>query len=126
MKLFSHNMLTSQMIKAVQVGYPLKLTASEVRVVEQDFQPTFLVKMLPKVNWSVLVDAIQSIGHGESAGLPPTITEDCTKSEDFLKKAHHALFEIEVITGEMECPETGRKFPIQNGVPNMLINEDEC
>ena len=100
--------------------------ANEVRVVEQDFQPTFLIKMLPKVNWSVLVDAVQSvsrlkskynirvinviryvilrtltdccisfqIGHAESAGLPPTINEDSTKSEDFLRKAHHALFEV--------------------------------
>jgi multifunctional methyltransferase subunit TRM112 len=33
--------------------------------------------------------------------------------------------QIEIITGELECPESGRKFPIQNGVPNMLVNEDE-
>jgi len=124
MKLFTHNMLTSQMIRNVQVGYPLKLTASEVVVNESAYHPTFLIRMLPKVNWSVLVDAIQSIGHGD-IGLPPALTEDYDRNDDLLKKAYRALFEIEVITGEMECPESGRKFPIQNGVPNMLINEDE-
>ena len=23
------------------------------------------------------------------------------------------------------CPETGRKFPVADGIPNMLLNEDE-
>ena len=27
--------------------------------------------------------------------------------------------------GELECPETGRKFPIKRGIPNMLLDEDE-
>jgi len=119
-------MLTSQMLKSVQVGYPLKLMASEISVKEKEFQPTFITKMLPKVNWNVLVEAVNSIGHAESAALPPAITEDSVKSEEFLRKAHHALLEIDVVTGEMECPESGRKFPIQNGIPNMLLNEDEA
>ncbi len=84
------------------------------------------------------------MGHGDA--VPSNLAEDYEKNEEFLKKAHHALFEvfgfeywvfivlninvfiylqIEVITGELECPETGRKFQIQNGIPNMLVNEDE-
>lgn len=27
--------------------------------------------------------------------------------------------------GDLECPETGRKFPINSGIPNMLLKEDE-
>lgn len=42
-----------------------------------------------------------------------------------MKKAHHVLLEIEIIDGELICPETGRKFPINNGIPNMLLNEAE-
>lgn len=123
MKLFTHNMLTSKMMRNVQVGYPLKLSASEVKITPTDFRPGFLSKMIPKIDWSVLVEAVNSVGNAEP--LPPALAEDYDKNDDFLRKAHHALFEIEVITGEMECPETGRKFPIQNGVPNMLVNEDE-
>ena len=63
---------------------------------------------------------------------------------DFLRKAHHALLEvcggvknifqknkfsffaqIEVINGDLVCPETSRKFPVTDGIPNMLLNEDE-
>ena len=45
--------------------------------------------------------------------------------EESLRKTHHALFEIEVVQGDLICPETGRKFPIKQGIPNMLLNEDE-
>lgn len=33
--------------------------------------------------------------------------------------------QVEVIDGDLVCPETGRKFPINAGIPNMLLNEDE-
>ena len=33
--------------------------------------------------------------------------------------------QIEVVEGNLVCPESGRKFPIQNGIPNMLLREDE-
>lgn len=55
--------------------------------------------------------------------LPPEAPE--TTDGDAMQKVHHALFEVEVIEGELICPETGRKFPIKKGIPNMLCNEDE-
>jgi multifunctional methyltransferase subunit TRM112 len=33
--------------------------------------------------------------------------------------------EIDVVEGELVCPETNRQFPISNGIPNMLAREDE-
>lgn len=33
--------------------------------------------------------------------------------------------QVEVMEGNLVCPESGRKFPINNGIPNMLLNEDE-
>jgi multifunctional methyltransferase subunit TRM112 len=27
--------------------------------------------------------------------------------------------------GILICPETGRRFPVAKGIPNMLLNEDE-
>jgi len=53
------------------------------------------------------------------------IEEVALEDEELLKKLHRVLLEVEVIEGELECPETGRKFPIKNSIPNMLINEDE-
>ena len=34
-------------------------------------------------------------------------------------------FQVEIVEGSLICPETGREFPIINGIPNMLLNEDE-
>lgn len=44
---------------------------------------------------------------------------------ELLQKLHHLLMEIDVVEGQLECPETGRVFPITDGIPNMLLNEYE-
>ncbi|XP_023028109.1 multifunctional methyltransferase subunit TRM112-like protein [Leptinotarsa decemlineata] len=123
MKLLTHNMLTSKCMKGVSVGYPLGLNASDVRVSEVDFNPEFVAKMIPKLDWSVLYNAAESIGQLED--LPKELISNYENNPEFLKKVHHVLLEVDIINGELICPETGRKFPINNGIPNMLLNEDE-
>ena len=54
-----------------------------------------------------------------------TLSDESLQNEEILKKLHKILLEVEIIEGELVCPETGRKFPITNGIPNMLINDDE-
>jgi uncharacterized protein YbaR (Trm112 family) len=31
---------------------------------------------------------------------------------------------LDVVEGELICPESGVKFPIKNGIPNMLLQEE--
>ncbi len=57
--------------------------------------------------------------------MTESFNEELLQDENLLKTLHHVLLEVEVMEGDLECPETGRKFPIKNGIPNMLINEDE-
>lgn len=59
--------------------------------------------------------------------LPSELTESHKTGDDeeFLRSLHHVLMEVDIIEGVLECPETGRQFPITNGIPNMLLNEDE-
>ena len=45
---------------------------------------------------------------------------------DFLQLYHHALLEVTLEEGALICPETGRKFPVSKGIPNLLLHEDEC
>jgi multifunctional methyltransferase subunit TRM112 len=35
------------------------------------------------------------------------------------------LFEIHVLEGVLVCPDTGREFPIKDGIPNMVLHADE-
>lgn len=57
--------------------------------------------------------------------IPPMqVTEAMKEDEAVLRKVHHALMEVHLVEGELVCPETGRKFPVRQGVPNMLLHED--
>ena len=47
------------------------------------------------------------------------------QDDDFLQAFHHALLEIALKEGALVCPETGRRFLVTKGVPNLLLNEDE-
>ncbi|XP_006814027.1 multifunctional methyltransferase subunit TRM112-like protein [Saccoglossus kowalevskii] len=122
MKLLTHNMLTSH-VKGVTNGYPLNIEAKDVRVQEVDFNPEFIARMIPKMEYEVLVQAAQSVGH--LGNLPPELVTDYENNDEFLKEAHRVMMMVEVVEGSLVCPESGRKFPISNGIPNMLLNEDE-
>ena len=63
------------------------------------------------------------MNQAEGLPKPEEFKEELLNDEDIVKKLHTALLEIEVLEGELICPETGRSFPIQNGIPNMLANE---
>ncbi|XP_060594896.1 multifunctional methyltransferase subunit TRM112-like protein [Ruditapes philippinarum] len=123
MKLLTHNMLTSNIIKGVSKGFPLGIQASKVEVKSVDFNPEFVARMIPKIDWAALRQAALDVGKCED--LPEDVAPQYEENEDFLKKTHHVLLEVEVIEGELVCPESGRKFPVTNGIPNMLLNEDE-
>ncbi|KOB73288.1 Uncharacterized protein OBRU01_10972 [Operophtera brumata] len=123
MKLITHNMLTSKCLKGVLTGYPLAINAIDVKVNEVDYNPEFITRIIPKLDWEVLWTAADSIGHSE--GLPKVIEPKYEENEEFLKKAHKVLLEVEVEEGHLTCPESGRQFPISKGIPNMLLTEAE-
>ena len=121
MRLITHNMLQCN-IKGVTNGFPLGIEAAEVSVVESEFDAGFIQNTLPKLHWPAFVAAAASIGVD---GLPAELVDGLAEDEEFLKRVHHALLDVHVIQGNLVCPETGRKFPVKEGIPNMLLNEDE-
>ena len=34
--------------------------------------------------------------------------------------------QVKLEEGALICPESGRKFPVSKGIPNLLLTEDEC
>lgn len=79
--------------------------------------------MLPRLDWSTIKLAANSVGF---QGLPEEINlETSANDTELLQKLHHLLLEIQITEGSLICPETNRVFPINNGIPNMLLNEDE-
>ncbi|XP_046846636.1 multifunctional methyltransferase subunit TRM112-like protein [Xenia sp. Carnegie-2017] len=122
MRLLTHNMLMSN-IKGVKNGYPLLIEAVDVVVNEVEFNPEFISRMIPRLDWSAVFQAAKQLGKEEN--LPLELAPEFENDEKFLRKAHHVLLEVEVQKGFLVCPETSRKFPVENGIPNMLLNEDE-
>jgi multifunctional methyltransferase subunit TRM112 len=33
---------------------------------------------------------------------------------------------IHLVQGMLTCPVTGREFPVTDGIPNMMLEEEEC
>lgn len=122
MRLLTHNMLSSN-IKGVANGFPLLIEVEKVIEKQVDFNPDFLKNIFPKIEWNALVQASRSMGYAE---LPEESPESSMlDSDDFLRKFHHVLLELHLEEGALVCPETGRKFPVNKGIPNMLLHEDE-
>ncbi|NXB23380.1 TR112 protein, partial [Rhagologus leucostigma] len=63
---------------------------------------------------------------GHPSELPPEPVPNYEEDEEFLRRVHHVLLEVEVLEGALQCPDSGRRFPISKGVPNMLLTEDEA
>ncbi|KAF5394283.1 tRNA methyltransferase [Paragonimus heterotremus] len=125
MKLFLHNILTSRVLKSVKVGYPLALKVKNLQVNSIEFDPTYVSRLIPKVEWEVVKKVADQIGEDHIPCLPNEVPADYAENESFLKLAHRALLEVDILEGSLICPETGREFPISDGIPNMLVNEGE-
>lgn len=58
--------------------------------------------------------------------LPPAITEALAEDTDFLKALYHVLMNVHLVKGVLTCPSTGREFPVEDEIPNMMLEEEEC
>ena len=123
MRLLTHNMLKCN-IRGVEKGYPLRIEAEESGVEACDYDEIMVKSMLKKIDFNALKSAATDISNGSLADYSE-ITEELLINEEFLRNIHHLLFEVRVLNGFLVCPESGRKFPIKDGIPNMLLHEDE-
>jgi multifunctional methyltransferase subunit TRM112 len=111
-------------------GYPLKIEATEIVTEETPVDATFCVKMLSKLNYDALLGAVRELKEG-GADLPDLpldasdIIETKEEEETIMAQFHRVLFDIHVMEGHLVCPDTGRRFPIKGGIPNMILHEDE-
>ena len=78
--------------------------------------------MIPKLDWKAFRKAAHSLDAGD---FPEVVTEELKEDDEFMQKLHHALLEVVLVDGNLVCPETGRKFPVKNCIPNMMLNETE-
>ena len=61
MKLITHNILTSKVLKNVVTGYPLILHSLKTEVKTSDYQPEFISRMMKKVDYNALYGAAKTV-----------------------------------------------------------------
>jgi multifunctional methyltransferase subunit TRM112 len=128
MRLLTHNTLRNNMAQAKGKGFPLLITATEIRVVESmeppsERQMAFLKSMLTRLDWPALVQACAAMG---IPTLPTMLTDDLAQDTTFLQALYNILMNVHLVQGMLTCPVTGREFPVTDGIPNMILEEDEC
>lgn len=133
----THNFLRSN-VKGTENGYPLIIevvtileessSSSSSSAIDKDL----LLGLLPKINYPALLSAIRQVSphcHPPSldAGLlPEELPTNVTELDDATVAAlNRALFDVYVVEGYLICPDTGRRFPVKDGIPNMILHEDE-
>lgn len=85
-----------------------------------------VAKIVGKAQLSGLRSAAKDLGiKGKWNESEDTTVETIIADEDMLKELHYFLFELHVQEGHLVCPESGRRFPLKDGIPNMLLHEDE-
>ena len=119
MRLLTHNMLVSNAKGVSEAeGYPLTLEVTEHRREETEFDAPATRKTMETVKY----DALRGAARAVSIELPEVYDGD---DEEVLRKVHEALCDVHVVEGCLVCPKSGRRFPINNGIPNLLLHEDE-
>lgn len=125
MRLITHNMLRCN-VKGVENGYPLLIEADKVDIITSDFDADTVVAVLKKIDFSALKSAATSLSMVEGIdSIESPIGEELLQDTSFLQRVHNLLFEVHVQEGSLVCPSSGRKFPVRDGIPNMLLHEDE-
>jgi len=139
MRLLTHNMLMSPGTKN---GYPLAIEVEKMEETESEFNADFTARMVAKIDYAALLSTLSSVradrtrllacGHCSrvmrspraqlkvESTLPNTVPTNFAEDEAFLLALHHVLMEIEIVDGQLVCPETAKKFPIKDGIPSML------
>ncbi|BFU22907.1 hypothetical protein EHI8A_101210 [Entamoeba histolytica HM-1:IMSS-B] len=123
MKLFTHNLLICTKRQCGINSFPLKITAEKVEKVTTPLDADFLISLVEseRLNWNGLVTSAANIG----LAVPPTLPEDWKTNQQFLQALWDVVMDCQVIEGELICPVCGRHYPIHNGIPNMLLSEQE-
>ncbi|KYQ93320.1 hypothetical protein DLAC_05988 [Tieghemostelium lacteum] len=120
MKILTYNMMSCSKKQCVGKGHPLKLDCTESQTLTQDFQLEFIKNMIPRLDW----DGIRAVAPMFNINLGDNI-EGQLENEEFLKNLFKLVVNTKIIKGKLTCPSCNREYFIENGIPNMLLREDE-
>ncbi|CAM9413378.1 unnamed protein product [Pylaiella littoralis] len=119
--------ITEYIAKAALFAFlcpPRLASSAPLQMVESEVKEEFIKHMANTLDWGALCKAASEVGMPEGS-LPPALTPELLEDSSFLEALHRVLMDMHVVEGALVCPETGRRFPIAEGVPNLMCTEDE-
>lgn len=138
MKLITHNILMCNRKGCTTNNFPLKLVVEKIEefedTVAMEYNKALMQKLVEKLHWPALRETALSVSvhhhaHPSQIGwhdaLPEELTPEVFENEEFLTVMHSILIKKQVVEGAMICPNCERSYEIKNGIPNMLLREDE-
>ena len=121
MRLLTHNSLKSP-VKEINKAYPMGLEITDMEVRQSDVNLEFMKGLIPGLDWEGVVLVANAVGlQGMPAKFNPALLED----QSFLKAAHDLLLNIHIKTGTLVCPESGKRFPIKDEIPCLMMEEKD-
>eukprot|EP00831_Metopus_contortus_P000222 TRINITY_DN10084_c0_g1_i6.p1 TRINITY_DN10084_c0_g1~~TRINITY_DN10084_c0_g1_i6.p1 ORF type:complete len:130 (-),score=32.87 TRINITY_DN10084_c0_g1_i6:38-427(-) len=90
----------------------------ELVVRPTEFNAEFILKLIPKLNWELLLETVKLLP--TKVELPPEMTTETEKDEALLKLLHTILMKTHVMEGELICSHCQKTFNINKGIPNLL------
>ena len=115
MRFLTHNSLRSR-AKGAAGEQPLEIIVSDFEIDESESDIDFIKHILPTLDWNGVVLAAKSINFT----VPEVYDSSLAEDEDFLKLLYNLLIDVHVVTGTLKCTETGKIFPIENRIPNLM------
>lgn len=138
MRILTHNMLKCNVKNCNKDNFPLKIVSDKIETIESEFNKDFVINVLPKLEWDALVQGakdvcviisyyiftfIQKIMNKQvGIQIPDALPEDASENEEFLRNLYSVISDIHILEGKLVCPNCGREFPINQGIPNMVCH----
>ncbi|KAH6570184.1 hypothetical protein BASA82_001152 [Batrachochytrium salamandrivorans] len=120
MRLITHNMLQCHAKGCNTDNFPLQIKDAEIESIEADFNIGFIQRLIPKLHWPAFVHTALSLGIDT---LPETLPVE--PSEDILLAIHKVALETRIKEGKIVCLGCSHEYIISNGIPNMLLQDNE-
>jgi len=127
MRLLTHNHLIC-VKKECKRNYPLEIVATKVEQTDSDCDSNFIVHIMANVDYKVLEHAARGLGIKglpSPADFPEVSSLSTTSHASLIQLLHTVLIDTHVIEGQLVCSSCKRSYLIQQGIPNMRLNEDE-
>lgn len=115
-------------VKGCEDNFPLYVEGTKVEQTEdyadeEVFNPEFIKSLIERVDWNAFRYALSNLNIPNS--LPQAPEELDLSNGELLQDLHRLLLDTHVSEGSLKCSKCSRVYPISQGIPDMLLHEDE-